>query len=410
VVGISAVTTNNEAKYVIEELWEVFKKEVISDVIPNIIDDKVYLVYTDYTQGEVDSFRVTIGYKTGSITDVYEGLTGVNVLPAKYAVFEVENEPLSSLDSMWTKASLSDLQMKNDHNFEIYHFNTNGTIKKVDLMLSIPFLESEFETVSEKEVFNKNEIKPQKVEAIKLNKSYTIKKVNVVNSDTIQSPEFDYVAIEQDSFYISGLQTTVNLKEGKILAQKIEELWNDFYKKNYARSITGIINTLKVYVVYHGYTENTMQVIIGYKTTSLETISKQALKDQKKSFVKPDKIKEYVTKIKRYGITVSSDFLFGFDAHDEDIFEETIDFINDSEMDEVYPHLVIPFPGSETFERLESENRLLTKDWSQYDGNHTVYQPKLMSPKTLEEGTYWVWDATKKDKTFLERIFGWSLN
>ena len=130
----------------------------------------------------------------------------------------------------------------------------------------------------------------------------------------------------------------------------------------------------------------------------IETISKEALKDQKKSFVKPEKIKEYVDIIRKHGISVSSDFLFGFDAHDNNIFEETVDFIKGVNFDEVYPHLVIPFPGSDTFKKLDSEDRLLTKDWSQYDGTHSVFKPAKMTTTELENGTYWVFTKVGKTK------------
>lgn len=130
----------------------------------------------------------------------------------------------------------------------------------------------------------------------------------------------------------------------------------------------------------------------------IETMSKQALKDQGKSFVQPDKMKEYVKRIQLYDIAVTSDFLFGFDAHDKDIFKDTLDYIKDIGFDEVHLHLIIPFPGSKTYEDLDGEGRILTKDWSKYDGTNVVYQPKMMSKEDLENGTFWIWKETEKLK------------
>jgi len=62
---------------------------------------------------------------------------------------------------------------------------------------------------------------------------------------------------------------------------------------------------------------------------------------------------------------------------------------------------MIPFPGSETFKKLEFENRILTKDWSKYDASHSVYQPKNMSTTELEEGVYRVWSKTA---SFMEKL------
>ncbi|MGF1682966.1 B12-binding domain-containing radical SAM protein [Photobacterium minamisatsumaniensis] len=128
----------------------------------------------------------------------------------------------------------------------------------------------------------------------------------------------------------------------------------------------------------------------GFKSVLLgiETPSEEALKAQKKGFVKPSKMKEYIATIKQYGIEVWGDFLFGFDEHDTSIFEQTQAFLNEIKVDKVIPHYMIPFPGSKTYSNLEKEGRILTTDWSKYDGSHTVFQPKNMTPNELADGIY----------------------
>jgi len=46
--------------------------------------------------------------------------------------------------------------------------------------------------------------------------------------------------------------------------------------------------------------------------------------------------------------------------------------------------VLTPFPGTEIYEKLRSENRILHYDWEKYDITHCVYQPLGMSPKQLE--------------------------
>lgn len=144
----------------------------------------------------------------------------------------------------------------------------------------------------------------------------------------------------------------------------------------------------------------------GFKAVLLgiETPSEAALKSQKKGFVKPSKLKQYIKDIQSYGIEVWGDFLFGFDEHDASIFEQTQSFIEDINVDKVIPHYMIPFPGSESFRQLDNDGRILTKDWSKYDGSHTVYLPKNMTVDELEEGIYWVW---KKNTSLKEKISAW---
>ena len=141
-------------------------------------------------------------------------------------------------------------------------------------------------------------------------------------------------------------------------------------------------------------------LLLGIETPSIE-----ALKAQKKGFVKPEKMKTYMEIIKKYDIEIWGDFLFGFDEHTPTIFQETVDFIKDIKVDKVIPHFMIPFPGSETFKKLDSDNRILTKDWAKYDGSHSVYQPKNMTTTELEEGVHWVWNKTSSVMDKLKYIF-----
>ena len=65
---------------------------------------------------------------------------------------------------------------------------------------------------------------------------------------------------------------------------------------------------------------------------------------------------------------------------------------------------MIPFPGTETFRKLDEEGRILTKDWSKYDGSHPVYRPKNMTESELEEGIYWIWN---KNTSFIDKMKYW---
>ena len=52
--------------------------------------------------------------------------------------------------------------------------------------------------------------------------------------------------------------------------------------------------------------------------------------------------------------------------------------------------MLIPFPNTPVFQRLEAEGRILTRDWSKYNGKKdVVFQPALMSPHELLMGMEW---------------------
>jgi len=135
-----------------------------------------------------------------------------------------------------------------------------------------------------------------------------------------------------------------------------------------------------------------------YVLVGLETPSQAALKGAGKGFVKIQEVKEYIRRFHEYDIVVDSAMIFGFDEQDQTIFERSLDFIKEVEVDVPHAVLLIPFPGSRTYRKFETEGRLLTKDWSLYDGDHVVFQPKLMTPKELKDGQNWFWYHAKRSR------------
>jgi|GEM_PF-191248 len=129
----------------------------------------------------------------------------------------------------------------------------------------------------------------------------------------------------------------------------------------------------------------------------IETPSQAALNETGKGFVSPEQIKEKIAKFHDFGIQVSSSMIFGFDTHTKDIFAESEEFCRYIELDEVEGVLLIPFPGTPLFKKLEEEDRILTRDWSQYDGANTVFRPAGMSVDELEAGSSWFWNQVQKN-------------
>jgi radical SAM superfamily enzyme YgiQ (UPF0313 family) len=128
---------------------------------------------------------------------------------------------------------------------------------------------------------------------------------------------------------------------------------------------------------------------LWYLLAGVETSSQAALKKAGKGFVRIDRVKENIERLHDYDIAVDSAMLFGFDEHDQSIFEETLDFVEDVKLDVAHSVLVTPFPGTAMFEQMEQQGRILTRDWSQYDCEHVVFQPKQMTPQELIAGRDW---------------------
>jgi radical SAM superfamily enzyme YgiQ (UPF0313 family) len=97
-------------------------------------------------------------------------------------------------------------------------------------------------------------------------------------------------------------------------------------------------------------------------------------------------VRESVAAFHDYGIHVHGMFVLGADTDDKGIFDETVDFALENEIDTVQFLMLTPCPGTPFYERMVAEDRLLTDDVSLYDGHHCVVEPKQMSAYELQMG------------------------
>ena len=125
-----------------------------------------------------------------------------------------------------------------------------------------------------------------------------------------------------------------------------------------------------------------------------ESITPENLKQSKKGFNSPAQYHDLVALLHKYGITLMACFTFGMDNDTPDIFMKTAKFAIDSGIDLPRYAIVTPFPNTGLYKRLETEGRILTKNWELYDAQHVVFQPKLMTPAQLYAGHEQAWKHT----------------
>jgi radical SAM superfamily enzyme YgiQ (UPF0313 family) len=124
------------------------------------------------------------------------------------------------------------------------------------------------------------------------------------------------------------------------------------------------------------------QLFIG-----LESISQASMNDVHKSFNRVEEYARIIERIHSYGIAVQAGIIFGFDNDTDAIFGTTIDFLETVGVQNATFNILTPYPGTLLYQRLEAEGRILTHDWSKYNGREdVVFQPRHMSPKALLEG------------------------
>ena len=123
----------------------------------------------------------------------------------------------------------------------------------------------------------------------------------------------------------------------------------------------------------------------------LESINPRNLRDSSKPFNRPAQFREVVQRLHAHRIAVYGCFVFGMDHDTPDVFLETAQFAVDAGIDLPRFAVVTPFPGTALYRRLEASDRILTRNWELYDGQHVVFQPLHMTVEELQRGIERAW-------------------
>jgi radical SAM superfamily enzyme YgiQ (UPF0313 family) len=119
----------------------------------------------------------------------------------------------------------------------------------------------------------------------------------------------------------------------------------------------------------------------------LESISQTSMEAVRKGFNRVDEYARIVERIHAHGIAVQAGIVFGFDHDTPAIFGQTLDFLEASGIQNATFNILTPYPGTPLFHRLEAEGRILSRDWSRFNGRtDVVFRPRHMSGDELLAG------------------------
>lgn len=143
-------------------------------------------------------------------------------------------------------------------------------------------------------------------------------------------------------------------------------------------------------------------MLIGF-----ETFNDQALKEFHKGINRKNlaRYQELVNGFHRAGISVFGGFIIGSDQDTPDTVADTAMMAVRMGVDIIQITNLTPLPGTRMFQRYRHEGRLLAtnypQDWERYTFTETVYHPKNMTARQLDEAIYelrylaarenWVW-------------------
>ncbi len=136
-----------------------------------------------------------------------------------------------------------------------------------------------------------------------------------------------------------------------------------------------------------------------------------------------EEIEESIKVLHQNKIKIHGMFVLGGEQDDRDTVMQTVRSAIKWKIDTVQMVILTPLPGTPVYEKMVSENRITSFDWSQYDGHHVVYKPNKMAVWELQFGVmlkampkfYSLWQVVKagsklKFKNFVYRSYGhWML-
>jgi radical SAM superfamily enzyme YgiQ (UPF0313 family) len=121
-------------------------------------------------------------------------------------------------------------------------------------------------------------------------------------------------------------------------------------------------------------------LLIGF-----ESMTKNGMNHYHKSLKSIDENVNAVKQLRNSGIMTMASLVFGLDNDTEEVFETGYEFLHRSKSAFFQSCIATPYPGTPIFEKMKSENRILTDDWRKFDATKVVITPKNYSSEKLLE-------------------------
>ncbi|MGI8583909.1 MAG: B12-binding domain-containing radical SAM protein [Chitinophagaceae bacterium] len=127
-------------------------------------------------------------------------------------------------------------------------------------------------------------------------------------------------------------------------------------------------------------------VFVGFETLSNNNL----VQSNKKQNIGKD-YEEAIRRLHSLGIMINGSFVFGLDDDDKDVFKRTVDWGVKNGLTTATYHILTPYPGTKLFNQMESENRILHRQWDKYDTRQVVYKTKALRAEELKTGYDWAY-------------------
>ena len=172
-----------------------------------------------------------------------------------------------------------------------------------------------------------------------------------------------------DDNFAANRKRTKDLLEGMI-REKLKFRWTTQVRADVARDeeLVQLMKKAGCHTVYIGF----------------ESVNAGSLEEMKKGQT-VDEIIRATRVLRKHRIHIHGMFVIGFDQDDWTSVKKSVKFAKKARLNSTQFLILTPLPGSEFFNKIESENRIQFHDWTLYDAHHAVFRPARFSLFDLQK-------------------------
>ncbi|MBT8078229.1 MAG: B12-binding domain-containing radical SAM protein [Gammaproteobacteria bacterium] len=151
-------------------------------------------------------------------------------------------------------------------------------------------------------------------------------------------------------------------------------------------------------------------LVVGFESVNQDNVkSMRKACNLSKKFSGWDRYARQVEILRRHHLQTWASFTLGHDHDTPDSIEETFRFAEDSKFCFAAFNILMPYPGTALYRRLEMEGRLLWggKWWlhPDYRFNHAAFVPRHMSPEELTESVWGIRQRWNSARSIFKRMW-----
>jgi len=124
-----------------------------------------------------------------------------------------------------------------------------------------------------------------------------------------------------------------------------------------------------------------------------ETLSPDNLRQSNKRQNLNRSYEEATARLHSLGIMINGSFVFGLDDDDRNVFKRTVDWGVKQGLTTATYHILTPYPGTRLFQDMQDQDRILHRNWSQYDTRQVVYRTRGLTAEELKQGYDWSYQS-----------------